>query len=338
MVEPNAQIGVVRDDDKIVVNGYEGEQVFEAEIAELEIAWRGKKPSPPAPLPHMGEGSESAPYSSFVPSTGSGRSPRPSSFQAPKVLILHANGTNRDRDAALACELAGGVPEIVHLNQLLSGERDMLDYHMLVVPGGFSYGDDLGAGVLFSAELEHRFGTQLDQFIADGRPTIGICNGFQALVKAGVFKMGAVGEESWERQITLTYNERGHFECRWVYLELNQASDCVFTKGLTEPIYCPVAHGEGRFMFDPSVESMLIENNLIALTYATRNMQHAIRYPSNPNGSTLNIAGITNAAGNVLGLMPHPENHIFPWQHPRRHRGETGLAGLRLFANGIRAA
>ena len=154
---------------------------------------------------------------------------------APKVAILHANGTNRDRDAALACELAGGAPEIVHINQLIAGERNLLDYHMLVVPGGFSYGDDLGAGVLFSAEVKHRFGDMVRTFVADGRPTLGICNGFQTLVKAGLFELPTV---AGHRPITLTYNERGQFECRWVLLEPNQQSPSIFTKGLTEPIYC----------------------------------------------------------------------------------------------------
>ncbi|MEZ4518629.1 MAG: phosphoribosylformylglycinamidine synthase I [Chloroflexota bacterium] len=252
-------------------------------------------------------------------------------------MILHANGTNRDRDAAMACDLAGGDPEIVHLNQLRSGERNLLDYHMLVVPGGFSYGDDLGAGVLWAVDLGQRgeatLGDALARFVQEGRPVLGICNGFQTLVKAGLLP----GDHDGPRPVTLTHNASGHFECRWVYLEPNPNSPSLFTKGLTSGILCPVAHGEGRLLArDKATLDRLEADNLITLTYSTLDSSLAT-YPANPNGSALNIAGLSNAAGNVLGLMPHPENHIFPWQHPRAHRGETGLMGLRLFENGVRA-
>ena len=178
------------------------------------------------------------------------QSPTPSP-QSPKVLILHANGSNRDQDAALACELAGGVPEIVHINQLAAGERNLADYGMLVVPGGFSYGDDLGAGVLWSLDLKYKFGEALQAFVKDGRPVLGICNGFQVLVKAGLLPgwgdevmQGGLGANG--RPVTLTFNRSEQFECRWVYLQPNENSPSLFTQGLTEPIYCPVAHGEGR--------------------------------------------------------------------------------------------
>ncbi len=249
----------------------------------------------------------------------------------PKVLILHANGTNRDRDAVLACELAGGEPEIVHVNQLFSAERDLLDYHMLVVPGGFSYGDDLGAGVLWALDLRERL-TDIDRFIADGRPVLGICNGFQTLVKAGLIP-GSGWNGNAKRPVTLTYNERDRFECRWVSLEPNSASPCLFTEELAEPIYCPVAHGEGRVAVrDEATREQLWRDGLVALTYVDAAGQ-AIGYPVNPNGSVDNIAGLCNPAGNVFGLMPHPENHLFPWQHPRR---EVAMDGLRLFRNGIK--
>jgi phosphoribosylformylglycinamidine synthase len=252
------------------------------------------------------------------------------------VLILHATGTNRDPDAALACELAGGAPEIVHVNQLLAGERRLADYHMLVIPGGFSYGDDLGAGTLWALDLRRRLGEELARFIAEGRPALGICNGFQALTKAGLLpgKDWARGE----RPVTLTYNASGHFECRWVYLEPNPRSACLFTAGLTEPIYCPVAHGEGRLIAqDEATRRALTDDGLAALTYVAADGGPSA-YPSNPNGSDLAIAGLCNPAGNLLGLMPHPENHIVPWQHPRFQAGKGGMDGLRLFRNGIRFA
>jgi phosphoribosylformylglycinamidine synthase len=239
----------------------------------------------------------------------------------------------------LACRTAGGEPEIVHVNQLLSGERNLADYHMLVVPGGFSYGDDLGAGTLWALDLQHRFEEELARFVDSGRPVLGICNGFQALVKSGLLPGTGFNSNGVEthRRVTLAPNESGRFECRWVYLRPNPESNCLFTQGLEELIYCPVAHGEGRVaVADERTAESLQAKGLIALTYVGTDWRTAA-YPVNPNGSVLNIAGLCNPAGNVLGLMPHPENHIFPWQHPRQHRGEQGMVGLRLFENGIRS-
>lgn len=255
-----------------------------------------------------------------------------------KVLILHATGTNRDHEAARACELAGGLPEIVHVNQIRAGERRLLDYQMLVLPGGFSYGDDLGAGRLWATDLLHPLREQIEQFIERDRPIIGICNGFQALVKAGLLP-GQNPMTSFNLQpSTLTANASGHFECRWVTLQPNPASPCIFTRGLTEPIFCPVAHGEGRFV--PRDEGVLVAmraNQQIALIYVAPDSCPA-SYPDNPNGSVAGIAGVCNPSGTVFGLMPHPEDHIYPWQHPRWSRGERGKMGLVVFENGIRYA
>lgn len=249
---------------------------------------------------------------------------------SPKVLILRANGTNRDREAALACQMAGGDPEIVHINQLISGDKKLADYQMLVLPGGFSYGDDLGAGVLWATELKTYFSSEIGQFIDDGHPVLGICNGFQALVKAKLLPGDHISG------VTLTHNSSQQFECRWVYVQPNQLSPSIFTAGLDEMIYCPVAHGEGRIAVEnESALSKLQKDGLIALTYVNVDGS-AASYPENPNGSVFNIAGLTNRQGNVMGLMPHPEDHIFAWQHPRQSRGEAGLLGLTLFKNGIK--
>ncbi|MCS7177980.1 MAG: phosphoribosylformylglycinamidine synthase I [Anaerolineae bacterium] len=256
-----------------------------------------------------------------------------------RVLILHATGTNRDRETAWACEAAGGEPEIVHVNQLLRGERRLANYHMLILPGGFSYGDALGAGRLWAVDLRHLLGEEIQTFIESGRPVLGICNGFQALVKAGWLPGPPFTGEGGDHQaVTLTYNASGHFECRWVWLQANPSSPCVFTRGLSEPIYCPVAHGEGRFVpRDEATLQALQSHGLIALTYVAPDGGPA-RYPWNPNGSVADVAGICNLQGNVLGLMPHPEDHIVPWQHPRWMRGESGGLGLALFAAGIHYA
>ena len=263
----------------------------------------------------------------------------------PRVLILHATGTNRDRDVALACDLAGGEPEIVHINQISVGERKLIDYQMLVLPGGFSYGDDLGAGKLWAVALRHRLGDDLTAFVETGRPVIGICNGFQVLVKSGLLPGSETASTQLPAQtVTLTRNALAHFECRWVYLQPQPESRCIFTQGLNEPIYCPVAHGEGRFVAqDTETLSTLETDGLVALRYSlppdlASLYGSQVDYPWNPNGSQAHIAGICNKQGNILGLMPHPENHIIPPHHPHTHRGKQGGSGLRLFQNGVRYA
>jgi phosphoribosylformylglycinamidine synthase len=233
--------------------------------------------------------------------------------------------------------LAGGEPEIVHINQLLAGERNLLDYHMLVVPGGFSYGDDLGAGQLWAQDLRYKLRDDLERFALNGRPVLGICNGFQVLLKSGLLPNTdfASGDD---RDVTLTYNQQGHFECRWVYLKPNQNSTSLFTEGLDELIFCPVAHGEGRVMTrDDKATQRLWNNGQVALSYVDAD-GNPVGYPLNPNGSVSGIAALNNHEGNVMGLMPHPEDHIFPWQHPNYHRGVTGNFGLVLFENGMRYA
>jgi phosphoribosylformylglycinamidine synthase len=257
----------------------------------------------------------------------------------PKILILHATGTNRDREAAWACELAGGVPEIVHINQLTASERRLLDYQMLVLPGGFSYGDDLGAGKLWAVALRHRLADELATFVAARRPVLGICNGFQALVKAGLLPGdGNHFNGPTTAAATLTRNDSAQFECRWVYLQPQAHSPCIFTRGLTEPIYCPVAHGEGKFVArDANTLAEIEARGGVALRYVDE-MGRPPDYPWNPNGSQANIAGICDPSGTILGLMPHPEDHLIPPQHPQFQRDRRGLLGLPLFQNGIRYA
>lgn len=250
----------------------------------------------------------------------------------PPVAILHAPGTNRDLDAALAFEMAGGAPEIVHINQLLAGELRLSDYAMLVVPGGFSYGDDLGAGKLWAVRLLHDLGDQIHAFAGSGKPILGICNGFQVLVKMGLLP-GPVSPQL----ATLTRNASAHFECRWVWLEPNAANPSPWLAGL-QRIHCPVAHGEGNFTTkDVAALDGILVQNLVAFTYVNAEGRPG-PYPVNPNGSMMDIAGITNGAGNILGLMPHPENHIFPQQHPAYHSGVSGHAGNKLFQNGVALA
>jgi phosphoribosylformylglycinamidine synthase len=265
---------------------------------------------------------------------------------APKALILRAPGINRDEDAAAAVELAGGRPERVHVNRLVEGTARLADYALLIVPGGFSYGDHLGAGKLLAVDLAHRLGEQIAAFVADGRPVLGICNGFQVLVKAGILP-GAENEppaadiaDRSSPLMTLTDNRSGRFECRWVYLKADPASRCIFTKGIETPIEVPIAHGEGRFVTSsPATLAALCGAGQVALRYAVPGAD-PLHYPNNPNGSDDAIAGVCNPAGNVLGLMPHPENAILATQHPRwtREPWRTSGDGLAIFRNAVRYA
>ena len=231
----------------------------------------------------------------------------------PTAMVLAAPGTNRDHDVAFALELAGATPRITLLEELLENPSVLLrDTQLLVLAGGFSYADALGAGRMWSLAVTHRLGDVLPRFVALGRPVIGICNGFQVLTRTGLLP-GALG-----------HNASGHFQCEWVELEA-PAGKSIWTQGL-EPIECPIAHGEGRYVH-PDVAS-LAANGQVALRYRD----------GNPNGSLDDIAGVCDETGMVLGLMPHPENHVIPRQHPRHTRGTAGGLGLALFQQGVRYA
>ncbi len=245
-----------------------------------------------------------------------------------RVLILHAPGTNRDGDLAQAILAAGGQPKIFPLSQLSKNGKTWQEYAMLALPGGFSYGDALGAGRLWAIDLQTWFSDLVATFVQNGRPVIGICNGFQALVKSGILPGNG-------QRATLTFNASRHFECHWVTLTPNPANPSPWLENLP-PIYCPIAHGEGRFL---QQEQHSLPESQLALSYAHLDGSPAKGvYPINPNGSPNDIAGITNPVGNVLGLMPHPEDHIYPYQHPAWTRGQSGGMGIKLFENGLSMA
>jgi phosphoribosylformylglycinamidine synthase len=209
-----------------------------------------------------------------------------------------------------ACRQAGAEVEAVHLNQLLHGARALDDFSMLIVPGGFSFGDHLGAGTMLATVLRHHLLDQLDRFVASGRPVLGICNGFQVLAR-----LGMLGD------ISLVANTSGDFQCGWVELDV-LPSPSIFLQGL-EDLELPIAHGQGRVVIPEQRQAELLQ-------------LAPLRYRHNPNGSVASVAGVCNRAGNVLGLMPHPERFVHARQHPAWTRGAgREPAGLKLFRNAV---
>jgi len=221
-----------------------------------------------------------------------------------KALVVRAAGTNCDQETLHALTVAGAECELVHLNQVLMGRVRLHPFHVLVFPGGFSYGDDISAGKVFALELRLRLKDQLKAFVKSKKLVIGVCNGFQILLKSGLLPGFDVIDE--QQKATLTINRSGRFQCEWVGLKIEKsAASWLYTLPLH--IQLPIAHGEGRFITaTPKVLTSLKQNNQIVLRYA----------PQNPNGSEDNIAGICNKDGNVIGLMPHPERFLTRFEHP----------------------
>ncbi len=251
----------------------------------------------------------------------------------PKVIVLRAAGTNCDLETRFAFEHCGADAELVHINDLLRGEKSLNQYHILTIPGGFTYGDDLGGGRVLANLLRFKLKGDIEKFITDGKLIFGICNGFQVLVKTGLLP----GPDTGVQEVTLTFNDSGKFEDRWVYLKKEANGKCVFTRGAQAVVYLPVAHSEGKFLpKDQDLFRRLEEGRQIVLRYVDEE-GNAAGYPHNPNGSFENVAGISDPTGRIFGLMPHPERHIFRTQHPRWTRGASNGEpdGLLFFRNGV---
>jgi len=247
-----------------------------------------------------------------------------------RTLILRAPGTNCDNETAFAFQKAGAEVALVHVNQLIRHEKKLSDYQIMVIPGGFTYGDDIAAGKVLANELRLKLGEDILSFVGDGGLILGICNGFQALVKAGMLPRLSNGNSPL---LTLTTNDSGKFECRWVHLGVNNESPCVFTKGI-DSMYLPVANGEGKVVADPRI---LPELNVV-LYYTDEHGNREAGYPHNPSGSVSNIAGICDSSGRIFALMPHPERHVRGTQHPRWTRlgvKEYG-DGFQIFLNAVK--
>jgi len=262
-----------------------------------------------------------------------------------KSIVITGYGTNCEMEMAHACRLAASDQvDIVHISALLHGEKSLDDYHFLNLPGGFLDGDDLGAAKAGANRILHAkikgkgemLYDQFARFIGEGKLILGVCNGFQLLVKLGMLP-GFDGDYR-NQTVTLTFNDSGRFEDRWVYLTVNRNSPCVFTQNM-ERIYLPVRHGEGKFItIDKQIQERLHKGRHVVLQYSHANYKGAtMDYPANPNGSVDGIAGICNETGRIFGLMPHPEAYLHYTNHPRWSREklpEEGM-GLVIFKNAI---
>ncbi len=253
----------------------------------------------------------------------------------PKILILKTDGINCDEELSFAFSLAGGQPEYLHINELRKKPSRLLDYQILALAGGFSYGDDIASGKILAAEMTSFFSDTIQKFIQrKDTLTIGICNGFQVLVRTGLLPFAKVGS----MDVTLANNNSGHLECRWIKLEIETNNTSPFLSNLGgKQVSYQVAHGEGRFFTDEKTLKKVEDENLVSLRYVDDKGKVTQSYPANPNGSLNSIAGITDPTGRIFGLMPHPERFVLKEQHPnwRRLNGE-GPHGLPIFQNAVK--
>jgi phosphoribosylformylglycinamidine synthase len=269
----------------------------------------------------------------------------------PRVLILRAPGTNCDGETAHAFQLAGARTDVLHINRLLEEPSLYTQYQILCIPGGFSFGDDIASGRILANLIRHHLADAIREFKASGKLILGICNGFQVVIKSGIL---LDDDPQHGPQATLAWNQSGHFEDRWINVNV-EGSKCVFLAGI-ESMYLPVAHGEGRFVVrSAQVLDELQQASQLVLRYCAPIDRVAgpggrpgpqgspgdapsdVAYPDNPNGSEGNVAGVCDSTGHIFGLMPHPERHVDPTQHPRWTRGEakTPGDGFRIFENAV---
>jgi len=250
-----------------------------------------------------------------------------------KAIVLRAAGINCDLETEYALQLAGADAQRVHINRMIEN-KDLLDeFQIIVFPGGFSYGDDVAAGKILANQIVHHLFEPLQNFIEQGKLVLGICNGFQVLVKAGILPGG--DSDGQRQEVTITNNDSGKFEDRWVYLA-PQTDKCVFIEPGRQ-IYLPIAHAEGKVVVrEQAVLDRLKSEGHLAFKYVDENGQEG-GYPVNPNGSVESIAGLTDTTGRVLGLMPHPERFVRRTQHPRWTRCENvDCDGMTIFTNAVK--
>ncbi len=249
------------------------------------------------------------------------------------AIVLRAAGINCDAETQYALELAGAQAERIHINRIIEDKKLLEQFQIIVIPGGFSYGDDVSAGKILANQTIHHLADALRKFIDDGKLVLGICNGFQVLVKAGILPFNTIGKQE---SVTITNNDCGKFEDRWVYLA-PQTKKCIFIEP-DRQIYLPIAHGEGKVITkDDATLEQLKSAGHIAFKYVDENGKEG-PFPINPNGSVDSIAGLTDSTGRVLGLMPHPERFVRPTQHPRwtRLKDKVDADGTTIFNNAVK--
>jgi phosphoribosylformylglycinamidine synthase len=251
------------------------------------------------------------------------------------TLVLSGFGINCEAETCLAFERAGASTMCVHLNDLIEHPERLKDHQILAIPGGFSFGDDVASGKIFANRLRFKLGGALLEFVNAGKLVIGICNGFQVMVKMGILPLF---ENEFKQEVTLTHNNSDRFENRWVKLKINSDSPCIWLKDM-DSLEVPIRHGEGKFIpQSDAVLERLKSANQVAVQYASRDGILANgMFPENPNGSIDDIAGICDPSGRIFGLMPHPEAFLDATNHPRWTRemltGEG--AGLKMFRNAV---
>lgn len=252
----------------------------------------------------------------------------------PRALVLRTAGINCDGETVRGLEAAGARVDLVHLSLVLSEPARLDDANLVVIPGGFSYGDDISAGRVFGLELRHGLAERLGAFVDRGGHVLGVCNGFQVLVESGLFERESGARTIPPRNVALTNNASNRFECRWVSMRAEDSA-CAWLAGMgVMPV--PVAHGEGRFVpRDDATLTRLRAKRQIALRYVRADGSPARGYPDNPNGSIDDIAGVCDPTGRVLGLMPHPERNLTPWNHPQWTRLQAGARAPRTEGEGL---
>jgi phosphoribosylformylglycinamidine synthase I len=245
-----------------------------------------------------------------------------------RALMLRAPGTNCDVETTFAFERAGAIVSPAHVNELVRKDKRIADYQIVVFPGGFTYGDDISAGKILANEIKLKLGEDIKRFVGGGGLILGVCNGFQVLVKAGILPQSADADQ----KLTLANNDSGRFECRWVYLSVDKQSPCVFTRGI-DTMYLPIAHGEGKVI----AEAKALKGLKVVLRYADKEGNVSAEYPDNPNGSADSIAGICDDSGRIFALMPHPERFLRWTQHPRwvREAKREWGDGFNIFKNAV---
>jgi len=250
-----------------------------------------------------------------------------------RAIVLRAAGINCDVETQYALELAGAKAQGVHINRIIENKSLLDEFQIIVLPGGFSYGDDVAAGKILANQIVHHLFDPLQRFIEQGKLVLGICNGFQILIKTGILPGDSLAQQ--QQEVTITDNDSGKFEDRWVYLS-PQTERCVFIEPGRQ-IYLPIAHAEGKIVTkDQATLDKLKSEGHLAFKYVDENGQEG-DYPVNPNGSADSVAGLTDTTGRVLGLMPHPERFVRRTQHPRWTRlGDIDSDGMTIFSNAVK--